>query len=348
MQGAQLRVQEAFIIGVSGFISMALEPISASDLERFGYCPLSWWLGKQAETTSSELSKGEVEHSALAKDLDDIVNNEREAKSWERIVLMFSIVASIMAIIGISFMSFENEVQVSMVLGGLSLVWLVASIILLYISLSIKDSKERARTNMVVAGFSIVAVVIALNAVSILNVNPELALIVEAVALIWMIGASLALYQSIKLDRSALLIREKRAVKGEINYIDRGRSRMLRSERLGLQGRPDYILEIEGELVPVDLKSGRTPRGPLFSHIMQVSAYCLLLQEEGKNVTHGILRYKEAEHEVEFNEDMRKLVLSKLDEMRELGSTGKVHRNHNRPGKCHSCSRREACPERLE
>jgi CRISPR-associated exonuclease Cas4 len=326
---------------------MALEPVSASALERFGYCPLSWWLALRSEVTSKELEEGEKEHSAVADDLVDIVEKERTARGWERIVLAFSIVATVLAMIGISLMTHDNSQQLSMVLGSISIVWIVAALFLLFRSASVKDKKERSRTQQIVAGFAIVAMVIALNAVTILDVNPELAVVLEIIALLWLIAASLALYVSIRSGRMAREIREKRAIQGEIKYVDNGEPRMLRSERLGLQGRPDYILEIEGEMVPVELKSGRTPKGPLFSHILQVAAYCVLLEEEGQKVTHGILRYEEAEHEIEYNQDLRIMVLSKLDVMRVLMKSGDVHRNHHRPGKCRSCSRREGCPERL-
>jgi CRISPR-associated exonuclease Cas4 len=163
--------------------------------------------------------------------------------------------------------------------------------------------------------------------------QPELAIILEIIALLWLIAASLALYVSIQNGRKAREIRERRAIQGEIKYVDDGKPRMLRSDRLGLQGRPDYILEVEGDMVPVELKSGRTPKGPLFSHILQLAAYSVLLEDEGEKVTHGILRYEEAEHEIEYNQDLRRMVVSKLDEMRVLMKNGEVHRNHHRP-KC--------------
>jgi CRISPR-associated exonuclease Cas4 len=326
---------------------MALEPISASALERFGYCPLSWWLALRSEVTSKELEEGDKEHSAVANDLVQIVEKEKVARGWERIVLAFSIIATVLAVVGITLTSEGNGQQLSMVLGALSIVWIVAALLFLYRSMSAKDKKERSRAQQVVVGFAIVAMVIALNAVTILNVNPELAFVVEIIALVWLMAASLALYLSLRTVKVAREIRQKRDIQGEIRYVDDGKPRMLRSERLGLQGRPDYILEIEGEMVPVEIKSGRTPKGPLFSHILQVAAYCVLLEEEGQKVTHGILRYDEAEHEIEYNQDLRLMVLSKLEEMRSLKRTGDVHRNHHRPGKCHSCSRREGCPERL-
>ncbi|MCU0861311.1 MAG: CRISPR-associated protein Cas4 [Methanomassiliicoccales archaeon] len=246
-----------------------------------------------------------------------------------------------------SFLAYGNAQRWSTVLGVLSIVWIVAALFLLLRSSSAKDKKERDRTQRIVVGFAIVATVIALNAVTLLNVNPEMAFVLEIIALLWLIAASLALYKSIVTNRKAQELRRKRAIEGEITYVDKDGPRLLRSERFGLQGRPDFILEIEGEAVPVELKTGRTPRGPLFSHILQVAAYCLLLEEEGRKVSHGILRYEEAEHEVEFNDDMRSLVIGKLEEMRSIRASGEAHRNHDRTGKCRSCSRREGCPERL-
>jgi CRISPR-associated exonuclease Cas4 len=326
---------------------MALEPISASALERFGYCPLSWWLALRSEVTSKELEEGEKEHSAIANDLVDIMAKEKIARGWERLVLAFSLVATILAVIGITLLSNDNGQQISVVLGTISIVWIAAALLLLFRSASVKDRKQRSKAQQIVAGFAIVAMVIALNAMTILNVNPELAIVLEIIALLWLIAASLALYVSIQNGRKAREIRERRAIQGEIKYVDDGKPRMLRSDRLGLQGRPDYILEVEGEMVPVELKSGRTPKGPLFSHILQLAAYSVLLEDEGEKVTHGILRYEEAEHEIEYNQDLRRMVVTKLDEMRVLMKNGEVHRNHHRPGKCRSCSRREGCPERL-
>ncbi len=250
-------------------------------------------------------------------------------------------------IIGITLVTEDSSKQISAILSVLAIVWIAAALFLLYRSASIKDKQLRSKTQQIVVGFAIVAMIIALNSMTILNVNPELAFIVEILSLLWLIAASFALYISILSVRRARQIRVKRAIHGEIKYVDQGNTQMLRSDRYGLQGRPDFILQVEGEVVPVELKSGRTPKGPLFSHILQVAAYCLLLEEAGEQVSHGVLRYEEAEHEVEFNPDLRNIVITKLDEMRKLRETGEVHRNHHRLGKCRSCSRREICPERL-
>ena len=52
------------------------ETISASDLERFGYCPLSWWLGLQSDVTSDALEQGEVQHELVSNNLSDILEEE--------------------------------------------------------------------------------------------------------------------------------------------------------------------------------------------------------------------------------------------------------------------------------
>ena len=42
-------------------------------------------------------------------------------------------------------------------------------------------------------------------------------------------------------------------------------------------------------------------------------------------------------------------LIEKMSEMEKiLSGESQAHRNHNRPGKCKNCSRKEACPERLD
>jgi len=74
----------------------------------------------------------------------------------------------------------------------------------------------------------------------------------------------------------------------------------------------------------------------------------VLMEEEfGKPPSHGIIRYGQAEHVVEYDQALKEMVLMKLDEMRALMRTGDVHRNHAKEGKCRHCSRRHVCPEKL-
>ncbi|HEX9568009.1 MAG TPA: CRISPR-associated protein Cas4, partial [Thermoplasmata archaeon] len=150
--------------------------------------------------------------------------------------------------------------------------------------------------------------------------------------------------------QAARTTRDRYAVQGALVYIDSAaeKPKLFVSKKHGLSGRPDAVVMDGEHHIPVELKTGRVPRGPLFSHILQVAAYCFLLEEEyGKAPPYGIIRYGETSFEIEYNEDQKKLVLQKLAEMRTAITKGEAHRNHNRPGKCIHCSRRSGCPERL-
>ena len=52
--------------------------------------------------------------------------------------------------------------------------------------------------------------------------------------------------------------------------------------------------------------------------------------------------------EIEYDDDLKGLVLEKIENIRGLEKSGDVHRNHKRVGKCINCSRRDVCPEKLE
>jgi CRISPR-associated exonuclease Cas4 len=322
------------------------EFISASELERFGYCPLSWWQGRTAQANSAALKQGSQNHERISDDLKTIMASEERAVSWERAVLWFSAVSTLMAIIGFVLMESSNLAAWRWLLTLLSVFWVAAVLIIVYgISAKVQGVIRSERR---IASAGVVVMVVALNAATLLELDQEVAAIFEVLALIWLIGASTALYFSLKAESLAQRKRRQVDVDGKVLYVGTDDQRLLVSEKYKLTGRPDYILMEGAELIPVDLKTGRQPRGPLFSHILQIAAYCLLLSDEsGKRVSRGILKYGDVEHEIEFDDELEALLLGKLEEMRGLMKSGDVHRNHNRAGKCAGCSRRGNCPERL-
>jgi CRISPR-associated exonuclease Cas4 len=327
---------------------LAVDPefISASELERFGYCPLSWWQGRTAQATSEALKQGTRSHERISDDLKTIMASEERAGSWERVVLWFSAVSTLMAIIGFVLIESSNLAAWRWLLTLLSVFWVAAVLIIVY-GISAK-AQGVIRSERRIASAGVVVMVVALNAATLLELDQEVAAIFEVLALIWLIGASTALYFSLTAQSLAQKKRRQVDVDGKVLYVGTDDQRLLVSERYKLTGRPDYILMVGAELIPVDLKTGRQPRGPLFSHILQIAAYCLLLSDEsGKRVSRGILKYGDVEHEIEFDDELEALLLGKLEEMRGLMKSGDVHRNHNRAGKCTGCSRRQNCPERL-
>jgi CRISPR-associated exonuclease Cas4 len=325
---------------------------SAGDLEKYGYCPLTWWLSRgEVDEVGEAIVEGIAKHEAVGDEVLSIDRHEKTGKESETTVLYFAVAATIVAVLGISFVS-ATTFAVTLILDVVSLIWLLAAVFFLYRADRLATAAERFVWERVVLVFSMVASVLAILSVTTFLLQDEwLGRLAEAVALMWLVGATFFLRRGLTHEMLAKLAREKYgATRGSVTYVDHPEAKpdLLVSEAYGLRGRPDFVIAEGDHLIPVEVKTGRTPRGPLFSHILQLAAYCLLIEEtSGKAPPHGVIRYESASHEIEYNADLKKLVIGKLEEMRKALAKGEAHRNHQRPGKCIHCSRREGCPERL-
>ena len=122
----------------------------------------------------------------------------------------------------------------------------------------------------------------------------------------------------------------------------------LYSPQYGLAGTPDYIVDTPQGLVPVEVKPGRTESEPHESHLLQVLAYCLLLEEsEGKRPPYGLLRYSSETFKVDYNRETRAYLINILDEMREAARQGEVHRSHDHAGRCRDGAYLTVCEDSL-
>ncbi len=324
------------------------KPISAGDIEKYSYCPLSWWLSLKHEESSEALDKGVEKHDTLGRSLWKIDASERSATQAERLVFWWAIVATVVAMIGLELLPFEDSFTFSNILSAIALIWILAALYFLYKAARSTMHSVTVTYEKLILGFAIVAVIIAVNAVAFLYTDVRLAQALEVVAIVWLAGASFFMYRSLRSTGIVESLRKEFRVAGKIEYIDVDSDKVFRSEKYGLSGSPDYVIKVNEDMIPVEEKTGRTPKGPLFSHILQVAAYCLLIEDStGRAPPYGILKYPEHEHEVEYNQDLKNLLLKSMDEMRGIRRTGIAHRNHSRPGKCKSCSRREVCAERL-
>jgi CRISPR-associated exonuclease Cas4 len=169
-------------------------------------------------------------------------------------------------------------------------------------------------------------------------------------SLVWLFISLGFLLQALRKERQARdVVAEAGLVAGELAYSDLDKpAETLRSERYDLSGRPDYIVRRGERYIPVELKTGRTPDAPHDSHLMQLGVYCVLVEESyGVRPPLGVLQYAGRTFEVPFTDEYRDRVLETTLRMRLSDMTGVVHRNHERPGKCRGCSRRDVCPERL-
>ena len=276
---------------------MPKQIISASEMERYGYCPLSWYLDLEGiDAEGDEVHSGVEKHKEMGDSLKNLLVEEE--KSRETSTTLMTVVAMIMTLVTL------------------------ALVILLI-------SSDQLRQNL---GFILLIIGIG-----------------------WMLVASFFLYRLLVSTEKVDKLRDDYKLgETDIETPDglTKETPLLKSVNHNLAGRPDYLIKENEIRIPVEVKTGRRPRAPFFSHVLQIGAYCLLSEETfQRKPTHGQIRYgfDNEPHDVKWDSDLRALVIEKLEDMNDiLEGKAEAHRNHKRIGKCNSCSRRKGCPERLD
>ncbi len=154
------------------------------------------------------------------------------------------------------------------------------------------------------------------------------------------------------LVRAGAARRESGLPTGRVTYVDTGAwnrcERPLFSNQHRLTGRPDYLVQRREGLIPVEVKGGTTPEQPYPAHVLQLAAYCLLVEEqEGRAPPYGILKYGDRAFEVDYTLNLRTQLLDTLDAIRRDLSARDVERSHDDPGRCQGCGYRDRCDQRL-
>ena len=276
---------------------MPKQIISASEMERYGYCPLSWYLDLEGiDAEGDEVHSGVEKHKEMGDSLKNLLVEEE--KSRETSTTLMTVVAMIMTLVTL------------------------ALVILLI-------SNDQLRQNL---GFILLIIGIG-----------------------WMLVASFFLYRLLVSTEKVDKLRDDYKLgETDIETPDglTKETPLLKSVNHNLAGRPDYLIKENEIRIPVEVKTGRRPRAPCFSHVLQIGAYCLLSEETfQRKPTHGQIRYgfDNEPHDVKWDSDLRALVIEKLEDMNDiLEGKAEAHRNHKRVGKCNNCSRRKGCPERLD
>jgi CRISPR-associated exonuclease Cas4 len=116
-----------------------------------------------------------------------------------------------------------------------------------------------------------------------------------------------------------------------------------------LAGKPDYLVQQGRDVVPVEVKSARAPsNGPRRSHVLQLAAYCLLVEETYRQrPKYGIVKYADRTFAVDYAETLRAALLDVIAAMRDDLARGAAQRSHDEAARCAQCGYRQACPERL-
>jgi len=275
---------------------MVKQVISASEMERYGYCPLSWYLDLRGiDAEGDEVLTGVEKHKVIGDSLKNLLVEEK--KSRETSTTLMTIVGLIMTVVTIA----------------LIILWL---------------STDVLRQNI-----GVILLIIGIG---------------------WMLIASFFLYKLLLSTEKIDQLRDDYKLGEKIIETPNGLTEetpVLKSRKYNLAGRPDYMIKEDDLRIPVEVKTGRRPKAPFFSHVLQIGAYCLLSEETFQtSPSHGQIRYgfESKPHNVEWEPKLKTLVLEKIEEMNDIleGRT-KAHRNHKRVGKCNNCSRRKGCPERL-
>lgn len=122
---------------------------------------------------------------------------------------------------------------------------------------------------------------------------------------------------------------------------------------IGLTGRPDYLIEQAGTIIPVEVKSGRIPHGPYDSHILQVAAYCLLIERVyGTRPPHGVIHYTNGPrtnrtYAVEYTPDLESSLHDLIADIRFQERRKNPDRSHESVARCRGCGFRKVCDQSL-
>jgi len=117
---------------------------------------------------------------------------------------------------------------------------------------------------------------------------------------------------------------------------------------LELTGKPDYLIEKDGHIIPVEVKSGRTPDAPYDSHIYQLASYCLLVEKTyHKRPPYGIIHYEDRDFAVDYTRELESSLLDLLAEMKRDERRKEIPRSHEQASRCKRCGFRDVCDESL-
>jgi CRISPR-associated exonuclease Cas4 len=140
--------------------------------------------------------------------------------------------------------------------------------------------------------------------------------------------------------------------RGRLVYVDTGAfgrpERALFDQARRLTGKPDYLVQAGEAIIPVEVKTSRAPDEPYDSHVLQLAAYCLLVESAyGTRPPYGIIKYPQRTFAVDYTPELEATLLATLAALRAGSQAADVPRNHEDPARCRRCGVRHACDQRL-
>jgi CRISPR-associated exonuclease Cas4 len=124
--------------------------------------------------------------------------------------------------------------------------------------------------------------------------------------------------------------------------------KVLFDQTTGLAGKPDFVVQQNGSLIPIEVKSGYAPLEPHDSHVYQLAAYCYLIQQNyGKRPAYGLINYRNRTFAIDYTPQLEQNLKAILDEMRWHEKHFPPGRSHQEPGRCARCGFRDNCDEKI-
>jgi CRISPR-associated exonuclease Cas4 len=138
---------------------------------------------------------------------------------------------------------------------------------------------------------------------------------------------------------------------GRVVYADTSRwgrvEKPLYDPNLGITGKPDYLVEVDGDTIPVEVKSSRT-EAPYDSHIYQLAAYCLLVHSTtGRRPPYGLIHYPERTFAIDYTPELENALVDLVLEIQSHPTRQPLPRSHASPQRCARCGYRNACDQKL-
>ena len=333
------------------------------------------------------IDAGRQKHAEIHKKVENFKQKQTELRKaliiwswWFTIVVIF--ISD--AIIFTTITDERTPIDIARYLSILSVVWLIAGLLAIYlpwrkwIDLPVEKSEELdelknldesaiPRTfqphgfiggwrqgGRVEAGLLMGATIFGLHAIGLYGAEDkeQAGFILVTVAMVWTLLASWQLQRALLADNALEVARINAGIEENTDVAysdDEATAGLLSDEKTGLRGRPDQIVIVDGEFIPVEQKTGKIPDKPHKSHKMQLLAYLHLVESTtGRSPPYGVLKYgNENLHQIYWNYQNKHLLFSATKEIQRLMVKGGAERNHNRKGKCESCSRRYACDSSL-
>lgn len=124
---------------------------------------------------------------------------------------------------------------------------------------------------------------------------------------------------------------------GKLMYTDikASHAEILKASTIPLIGKPDSIVKHKGQMIPVEVKTGKTPKAPYLNHTMQLMAYCLLVEEHfHKRPPGGYLHYPQKKFKLSYTKEAEESVRSVVAEIIQNKRTHQefhcTHPEHNK------------------